>query len=192
MTQDNNSETINEKATNKSFKTKRLATAAIFIGVGFVLSILNPFAYFTIFGVKINPFAHFINALMGVLIGTPFAIVTALGIAILRYSFGLGTIHAFHGGVSGAVVVGISAAVLWKKAPKRVDLAALTEPIGTVFIGGTIAYIIAPIGGLTVIHGLLIYWGLFAISSVPGCILGYLFLRLLRKAGISREDYYNN
>jgi len=167
--------------------TKRVATAGIFIAVGIVLSFLNPFAYFTIFGTKINPFVHFINAITGVLIGTSFGCVAALGIAILRFAFGIGTIHAFHGGISGAFVVGISAYLLRKRYPKHVEIAALTEPIGTVFIGGTIAYLIVPLGG---IEGLFIYWVLFAMSSIPGCILGYLMLRILRRAGITWEDYF--
>ncbi|MFX0069617.1 MAG: energy coupling factor transporter S component ThiW [Candidatus Hermodarchaeota archaeon] len=167
--------------------TKKVATAGIFIAVGLVLSYLNPFAYFTIFGTKINPFAHFINAITGVLIGLTFSCIVALGIAILRFALGIGTIHAFHGGISGAVVVGFTAYLLRKKYPDKVEYAALTEPIGTVFIGGTIAQLIAPIG---VIEGFLIYWGLFAMSCIPGCIAGFLMLKVLRKAGITWEDFF--
>ena len=173
---------------NRSILAKRVATAGIFMAVGLVLSYLNPFAYFTIFGTKINPFAHFINAITGVLIGTMFSSLTALGIAILRFSLGIGTIHAFHGGISGALVVGTAAFILRKKAPEQVHLAALTEPLGTIFIGGTIAYLIAPIGGL---EGLFFYWGLFAASCVPGSIMGFLMIHVLRKAGISWHDFFN-
>ncbi|MFX0187152.1 MAG: energy coupling factor transporter S component ThiW [Candidatus Hodarchaeota archaeon] len=185
------SERLDVKAKEKTLLqtnlTKRVATAGIFIAVGLILSYLNPFAYFTIFGTKINPFAHFINAMTGVLIGLSFACVVALGIAILRFVLGIGTIHAFHGGISGAVVVGLSAYILRKKSPKHVELAAFTEPIGTVFIGGTIAQLIAPLGG---IEGLFIYWGLFAMSCIPGCVLGYLMLRVLKRADITWEDYF--
>ena len=176
-----------EKTVLQTTLTKRVATAGIFIAVGLVLSYLNPFAYFTIFGTKINPFVHFINAMAGVLIGMSFGCMVALGIAILRFVLGIGTIHAFHGGISGAFVVGLSAYILRKKYPKYVELAALTEPIGTVFIGGTIAYLIAPLGG---IEGLFIYWGLFAMSCIPGCILGYLVLRILKRADITWEEYF--
>ncbi|MHA1689147.1 MAG: energy coupling factor transporter S component ThiW [Promethearchaeota archaeon] len=166
--------------------TKKIATAAIFIAVGLVLSYLNPFAYFIIFGTKINPFAHFINGMTGVLVGMIFAMLTATGIAILRFSLGIGTIHAFHGGISGAFVVGIISYILRKRKPQKVEWAALTEPLGTVFIGGTIAQIIAPIGGIA---GLFTYWGLFAASCIPGSILGFIMLKILRKAGISWEEY---
>ena len=176
-----------EKTSRLSTLNKKIATTAIFIAVGVVLSYLNPFAYFLLFGTKINPFVHFINSLTGVLIGLAFSCVAALGIAALRFVFGIGTIHAFHGGISGAIVVGTVAGILRKKAPKHVEFAALSEPIGTVFIGGTIAQLIAPIGG---IEGILTYWGLFAASSVPGCIVGFLILKVLKRAGISWQDYF--
>ncbi len=174
-----------EKApTLRSQLTKRVATSAILIAVGVFLSYLNPFAYFDIFGTKINPFAHIINGISGVLLGVAFSCLTAFGIAILRFSFGIGSIHAFHGGISGALVVGLVATFLKKKYPKYVNLATLTEPLGTVFIGGTIAQLIIP-------TNLFIYWGLFAASCIPGCIIGYVMLEILKKSGISWEDFYN-
>ncbi len=184
----NHLEDINEeKKIIRSTLNKKIATAAIFIALGLILSYINPFAYFTIFGTKINPFAHFINAMTGVLIGLSFSSFIALAIAILRFSFGIGSIHAFHGGISGAIIVGITAFILRKKKSSHVELAALAEPFGTIFIGGTIAYFIAPIGG---IEGLLFYWGLFALSCIPGCIMGYLMLKVLKRTGITWEDYY--
>ncbi|MBA7696116.1 hypothetical protein ES703_104758 [subsurface metagenome] len=178
---------LSERKLSQTNITKRVATSAIMVGVGLVLSYLNPFAYFTIFGAKINPFAHVVNAIMGVLVGTIFALMTATTIAALRFSLAIGSIHAFHGGMTGAIVVGIFAYILWKKAPKYVELAALSEPIGTVFIGGTIAQLIAPIGG---IEGLFTWWGLFAASCIPGSIIGFIILLALRKANISREDFF--
>jgi len=178
---------LSERKLSQTNITKRVATSAIMVGVGLVLSYLNPFAYFTIFGAKINPFAHVVNAIMGVLVGTIFALMTATTIAALRFSLAIGSIHAFHGGMTGAIVVGIFAYVLWKKAPKYVELAALSEPIGTVFIGGTIAQLIAPIGG---IEGLFTWWSLFAASCIPGSIIGFIILLALRKANISREDFF--
>ncbi|MEJ2279195.1 MAG: energy coupling factor transporter S component ThiW [Candidatus Lokiarchaeota archaeon] len=160
------------------------------IAVGLVLSYLNPFGYFTIFGTKINPFAHFINALSGVLIGLTFSVITATSIATLRFSLNIGTIHAFHGGISGAVVVGIVSYILRKLKPKYVDFAALVEPIGTVFIGGTIGYFVVPVGPL--LEGLIFYWGLFAASCIPGSIMGFILLKVLKRAGISWRDFFNN
>ena len=176
-----------ESKVSQILVTKRISTTAIMVGVGLVLSYLNPFADITILGAKINPFAHVVNAIMGVLVGPIYALITATIIAALRFSLAIGSIHAFHGGMSGAIVVGIIAYYLWKERPKYVDLAALFEPIGTVFIGGTIAQLIAPIGG---IEGIFTWWGLFAASCIPGCVIGFVILLALRKADISREDFF--
>jgi len=183
---ENKSEKV-EIARNQLILNKRIAAAGIFIAVGVFLSALNPFGYFTIFGTKINPYVHILNAITGVLIGLLFSCITAVGIAALRFAFSIGTIHAFHGGISGALVVGLVAHYLKKKKPKYVNLAALTEPLGTVFIGGTIAYIIAPIGPVS--SGLALYWSLFALSCIPGCIIGFIVLGILQATGITWEDF---
>ena len=185
----NNAE-IKEKRYSSAFQntpTKKIASTGIFIAVGVVLSFINVFAYFSLFGTKINPYVHILNAITGVLIGLLFSCITAVGIAALRFAFSIGTIHAFHGGISGALVVGLVAHYLKKKKPKYVNLAALTEPLGTVFIGGTIAYIIAPIGPVS--SGLALYWSLFALSCIPGCIIGFIVLGILQATGITWEDF---
>lgn len=172
--------------------TKKVATSAIFIAIGLVLAIPNPFIYIQIIGAKIYPFAHLINAMTGVLLGLLFSANTALGIATLRYLLMLGTPLAFPGHLSGAIMVSLIAYYLQKRYPKNIDLAALTEPIGTVFLGATIAYLIGPLIGLTPNWDIIFlfgYWSSWAISSVTGCILGYIIIRTLRKVGISREDF---
>jgi energy coupling factor transporter S component ThiW len=186
---ESNKEEKPKRSISSSTLSKKVASAAVFIAVGLILSYINPFGYFYIFGTKINPFAHFINAITGVLLGLSFSLITATGIAIIRFSVGIGSIHAFHGGMAGALVVGTIAYILKRKAPKYVRLATFTEPIGTVFIGGTIGYFIVPVSG-DILAGLLFYWGLFAASSIPGCILGYLMLFVINKSGLSWEDYY--
>ena len=179
-----------EKRIFQNKTTIKVAVAGIFIAVGLLLSYLNPFAYLAIAGAKINPFAHLINAITGVLIGIAFSVVTALGIAILRFSLGIGTIHAFHGGMSGALVVGAMAYLLRRKFPKFVEFAALFEPLGTIFIGGTIGQLILPIADVSAIEGFFIYWGLFAVSCIPGSLIGYVILTALEKTGITWKDFY--
>jgi len=179
-----------EKALLRRNLSKKIAATGIFIALGLILSAINPFAYFYIFGTKINPFAHFINALTGVLIGLTFSCLTALGIAALRFPLHLGTVHAFHGGISGAFVVGIIAHIFRKKFPKHVELAAFFEPLGTIFIGGTIAQLIMPIGAVFSIEGFSTYWILFALSCIPGSVMGYIVLFALKKARITWEDFY--
>lgn len=188
-------ETTVEKVTEEERKvrlkkfTLQIGLTAIFIALGVVLSALNPFGYFELFGTKINPFAHLMNVLSGVLIGLIFSGVTALGIAVIRFSVGIGTIHAFHGGISGAIVVSIVSYILTKKKPDYVEYAAFSEPIGTVFIGGTIAEIILPFYGSFSFGGLILYWSLFFGSSAVGCIIGFLLLKLLKKTGYTRETF---
>ena len=185
-----------EDTSNKQFLqsnlTKKITTAAIFIALGLIIAVPNPFIYIQFIGAKIYPFAHLINAITGVLIGMLFSLITGLGIASLRFFLGLGSPFAFPGHLSGAFVVSLTAHYLEKKYPHKVDLAALTEPIGTVIIGATIAYLIAPFLGFTPdwnIIFLLGYWSSWALSSIPGSIMGYIILKILRKAGISREDF---
>ncbi|NVM45574.1 MAG: energy coupling factor transporter S component ThiW [Candidatus Lokiarchaeota archaeon] len=171
--------------------TKKIAIAAIFIALGLIIAIPNPFIYVQFIGAKIYPFAHLINAITGILIGMLFSFITGLGIASLRFFLGLGSPFAFPGHLSGAFIVSLTAHYLEKKYPRKVDLAALSEPIGTVFLGATIAYLTAPIIGFTPdwnILFLLGYWSSWALSSIPGSIMGYIILKILRKSGISRED----
>jgi energy coupling factor transporter S component ThiW len=179
-----------EKVFPSDIMTKKIAATAIFIAVGLVLSFINPFGYFFIFGTKINPFAHVINAITGVLLGLASSFITALGIASLRFSLSIGTIHAFHGGVTGALIVGTVSYFFRKRFPKYVELAALFESIGTVFLGGTIGHLIAPIGSIFSLESLIIYWSLFALSSIPGSIIGFLVLIFMKQAKITWEDFF--
>jgi len=180
---------LEKKTFIQSNLTKRVATSAIFIAIGIVLSLFNPFAFVEILGgPKIFPMAHFINGITGVLIGISFACVTSLGIAIFRYPLGIGSIHAFHGGISGAFVVGLTSYILRKKKSKYVEYAALTDPIGTVFIAGTIANFISPVPFF--IWGGFWWWSVFAAASIPGSILGFLMLKFLKRQGISYKDFF--
>ncbi|GAI72340.1 unnamed protein product, partial [marine sediment metagenome] len=70
-----------------------------------------------------------------------------------------------------------------------VEYAAFTEPIGTVFIGGTIGEIIIPIYGAFSLGGLLLYWWLFFWSSLIGCIIGFITLKILKRSGYSRDRF---
>lgn len=167
----------------------KIAMVAMFTALGVVLSYLNPFAYFTIFGTKIDPFAHIINAMTGVLLGPIWAVLVGFLIAIIRFSLQIGSIYAFPGGMAGGLVVGIVAVIISKKYKKHRSLAGLSEPIGTVFLGGTISVIMSfymvslPFVSLTVM------WGLFAASCIPGAIIGYLILKLLERKNITYLNF---
>lgn len=166
---------------------RKVALAGLLSALGVVIS---PFLWFPFLASKAYPGQHMINAIAGVLLGPWWASLIAIIVGTIRIGLGVGTIYAYPGGVPGAFVVGSVAWLLRKLKWERVELAALTEPIGTVLIGGTISvYIFAPmLGHWKMAWALLPVWGSWALSSVPGCIIGYLVLVGLKRIGITRES----
>lgn len=156
-------------------KTRDVAEAAILTALAVVLS---TFVWFPAGITKCFPGQHIINAIAGVLLGPWYAAAIALATGVIRNFLGVGTVFAFPGGIPGGLVVGLIHRYLWKK-----DYAALTEPLGTVVIGATTsALIVAPMIGREMT--LAFCWMAFAISCVPGCIIGLMVLIALRKSGI--------
>ncbi len=156
--------------------TRRIALASVLSALTVALS---PF-YIPLGATKCFPAQHMMNAIAGVILGPWYAVSMALITGTVRNVLGLGTLYAFPGGIPGALVVGIIYRYV-----RKIDLAAITEPIGTVMIGATIsALVLAPIQG----HSLTLYffWVAFAASSVPGSILGYLVIKTLRRLGVDR------
>ncbi len=120
------------------------------------------------------------NAFAGVLLGPWYAVLMAVATGTIRNILGLGTLYAFPGGIPGAFVVGMV-----HRYVKKTDLAALTEPIGTVMVGATLsAFILAPMQGQSLT--LYFFWIAFAISSVPGAVLGYIVVKSFRRLGFDR------
>ena len=167
--------------------------AAVFTALGVVLSPLTWFPFLT---TKAYPTQHLINALTGVILGPWWAAITAILIGVIRNLLGVGTIYAFPGGIPGALLVGL-AYKLTSRLKGRLTRysAALVEPIGTVLIGGTLSILIlAPaIGDPRLLEALMkkgvigflpIFWSGWALSSIPGSIIGYLLLIILDKSGV--------
>ncbi len=126
---------------------------------------------------KIFPLQHTINAIAGILIG-PWAVISALIAAIVRFSTGMGTIYAFPGSPFGALVV----AVIFKVTKK--DFSALFEPLGTVFVGGTLSgLLMAPFISANA-PTVWFFWTAFAASCIPGAILGYFIVKIVRKSHV--------
>jgi energy coupling factor transporter S component ThiW len=152
--------------------TRKLVLAALFAGLGVLLS---SFAI-PVGGARVFPFQHTLNAVAGVLLGPWWAAGSALVTATLRFSIGTGSLFAFPGSPFGAIAVGLAYRFL------RRDEAALFEPIGTVFVGATLgALLISPLIGEAA-GGLLALMVAFALSSIPGAIIGYLVLKVLRRS----------
>ena len=153
--------------------TRKLVLAAIFAALGVFLS---SFAV-PVVGARVFPFQHAINAIAAVLLGPWWAAGSALVTATIRFSIGTGSIFAFPGSPFGALAVGFAYRLL------RRDEAALFEPFGTVLIGATLgALLISPFIGEAA-GGLFALMIAFALSSIPGAIIGYVVLKALRKTG---------
>jgi len=183
---------------------KKLALLAIFSALGVAIS---PFTWFVAFGTKAYPAQHMINAILGVLLGPLWTTIAAIFIGIIRNILGTGTVYAFPGGIFGGLVVGL---VYWVfkrlKLSEKIRLAAaLCEPIGTLLIGAPLAiFLVAPWMGpqgysatlldLTAIEGPLFGYLIFvtwwALSCVPGTVLGFTVLVVLKRIGISRETLF--
>ena len=156
-------ETVNQK----------IAYSAVFIALGVVLGTVS----FPVGPTKVAPFQHFINVLTGMLLGPWWASFVAFAIGLLRMSLGVGTIFSLPGGIPGAFLVGLTYPVL-----KR-DIAAFIEPVGTVFIGGTLsALLVAPAIGVE--KPAVWFWVAFAPSTLVGTSLGFIVLKALRRMGV--------
>jgi len=183
---------------------KKLATVAVFSALGVVLS---PFTGFPVFGTIANPTQHMINAVLGVLLGPFWAALAAIIIGTIRNMLSIGTVYAFPGGIPGGIIVGM---VYWflkrlKRSEKTRLISALTEPIGTLLIGVPLAlFLVAPWMGpqgysktlldLTANEGslfaFLILGGWWALSCIPGSVIGFIILLIIKKVGISRETLF--
>lgn len=180
-----------ETLRRRGAEVKKAALASVFAALGVVLA---PWLWFPVLGSKAYPGQHLMNAIAGVLIGPWWAALAALITGLVRMSLGVGTIYAMPGGIPGALVVGLCRELLKKtRLRNREEIAALLEPVGTVLIGGTLAlYLVAPAVGdvRTLGKPLLILWSGWALSSIPGSVLGFLVLLALRRGGITRKTLF--
>lgn len=153
---------------------RRLVLAAMFAAIATVLGSL-PVGSIPVGPMRVAPFQHAVNAIAGVLIGPWYAAGAALVTALLRNALHTGTAFAYVGSPFGALVVGY--VYRWM----RNDAAALFEPLGTGPIGATLAaFLVQPL-----MHRSPAFWyfqGAFLSSAIPGAIIGYIVLRLLRPA----------
>ncbi len=168
-------------------RSMEIALAAILIALGVILS---PFTWFQVGPSKANPTQHMINVIAGIMLGPLWSIVIAFFIGIIRISLGTGTIFAIPGGLPGGFVVGLFYHYLFKRIFKdqKKLIASLTEPIGTVLIGATISvYLIAPLINTRITSLIIFYMG-WLVSSITGCVIGFIILMVLYRTGYSREN----
>lgn len=179
---------------------KKLAIVIVFSALGVAIA---PFFWFWFLGTQANPTQHMINAVLGVLVGPFWAAIAAIFIGTIRNILGIGSPYAFPGGIPGGIIVGI---VYWllkrlKMSEKIRLIAAFTEPIGTLLIGVPLSlFLFAPWLGTEKIlssisregfvFAFLILGAGWALSCVPGSIIGFITLLILNRAGINRETLF--
>lgn len=121
-----------------------------------------------------------INSVGGVLLGPWYAALVAVAVAVVRNALGTGTIFAFPGGVPGALLVGFVYKYLWRK-----DYVALLEPAGTALGAVVSALVVAPLalqlGSIRLTLTLEAFIIAFLASSIPGAILGFIVLLVIRR-----------
>ena len=169
----------------KAVTTRKVALTAILAAVAIALS---PLVTIPLPLASPFPIQHMVNAIAGVLLGPWYGVLIAVIAGTVRYMLGTGTIHAFPGGIFGALVVGLVHRYVWKR-----DYAALLEPIGTVLIGALAsAYIFGPYAAQAGLRGRAGTFEAFAIlfapSSIPGSILGFAILKVLRRTRLWPEQ----
>lgn len=182
----------------KAALSKKIALVATFSAVGVVMA---PFFWFPFLGTKAYPAQHLINSVAGAYIGPWWASLAATIIGIIRNAMGVGTIFAFPGGIPGAIVVGLTYRITSRFRSIHIrNMAALFEPIGTVFIGGPLAlFVVSPLAADYILPAksllasiqqygamgaLFMLWSGWAVSSVIGCAIGYVLLLLLERFGL--------
>jgi len=171
----------------KTIYIKKLTLSSI---LSVLALIISPFAWFAWGPTKAFPGQHFVNAIAGIILGPTWAVFIATIVGTIRIMLGIGTIFAYPGGIPGGFIVGLSYKFLRKLTTKRkaIMIASLTEPIGTVLIGGTISwYIFDPLlGGIlySKFLSLLPFYFGWIISSITGCLLGMIIVLTLDKIGI--------
>ncbi len=162
---------------------KQVSLATVLIALGVVIA---TFLSFPVMDSKAFPGQHMINGLAGVLLGPVWAGFIALCIGIIRMGLGVGTIFSMPGGIPGGVVVGLFYMLLKRMGKKHLELAALTEPLGTIFIGGTLAvYLVAPLSNREMF--LIPVWLGWSLSCILGAIFSVIILETLRRTGLIKR-----
>lgn len=161
--------------------TKKITLAGILIAVGVICSPLSIPVGFA----KCFPIQHAVNIVASVILGPAYAVGMAFCTSLIRVLMGTGSLLAFPGSMVGALLAGI----LYKYS-RKTSLAAIGEVIGTGIIGALIAYPVAAILlGKEV--ALFAYVIPFSVSSFGGTIIAVIFVSILSKFKILKENTIN-
>jgi energy coupling factor transporter S component ThiW len=166
------------------------------VAISTLTLISSLYIWFPFFGTRAAPMQHFGNVVAGVLLGPAWGVMVPLIVGTLRIAIGVGTFFAYPGGIPGAITVGLAYRLTRRFRNARLRyLCAFAEPLGTVFIGGTISILVLatfiptlfPLSpqllGMVrrgeVFAALALFWSGWAASSIPGSAAAYLVLLVL-------------
>ncbi|MGD6857887.1 energy coupling factor transporter S component ThiW [Bacillus infantis] len=153
-------------------KTQKLTAAAMMAAVG---TLSSSMLYIPLGFTKVFPVQHLLNVLSAVLLGPYYAVAQAFCISLLRNLMGTGSVFAFPGSMTGALL----AALLYSRT-KKLSMAFTGEVIGTGIIGALLSYPLATMimGQKAALFGFI---PLFIFSSTAGALLGIIILAILKK-----------
>lgn len=151
-------------------KTSKLTTYAVFIAIGVIGS--------SFLSIPIGPYRalfvqHALNIIISVWFGTKASVSIAFTTGLLRNLMGLGTIFAFPGGMSGALLAGLMYRYTGKK-----SLAMVGELFGTTVIGGLLS---VPISQLLTGEAVFVFAfipGFFISSAVGTAVAGLILYKI--------------
>lgn len=172
--------------------------ASYVVAISALTLISSLYIWFPFLGTRAAPMQHFGNVIAGVILGPLWGILVPLIVGTLRIAIGVGTFFAYPGGLPGVIMVGLLYKVTKRfKSAKARYLCAFAEPVGTVFIGGTLSLLVLAsfVPSLfsvspqlmdmmrrgELLTALALFWSGWAASSVPGSALGYLVLVMLSR-----------
>lgn len=158
----------------KSVNVRKLALAGILVAVGIVCSPLS----IPVGASRCAPVQHFINILGGVFLGPWYAVGMAFVTSLLRNLMGTGTLLAFPGSMSGALICG-----LLYRYTRKLPMAYLGELFGTSVIGGILSYPIAVLlmGDSCAVFAFVLP---FFVSSFGGTLIALVLVTALKRTKV--------
>lgn len=153
---------------------RKLSLAGILVAVGVVCSTFS----IPIGVARVFPVQHFINVLVGVILGPMYGVAMAFVTSLLRNLMGTGSLLAFPGSMCGALLCG-----LLFRYTNKLAFAFVGEVIGTGIIGALAAYPLAAIflSSKAAFYGFILP---FSFSSFAGALLSVVLLLALKKSGV--------
>lgn len=159
----------------------KLTLSSMFISLGVIL---GNFIYIPIGISKCFPVQHTVNVLSAIMLGPIYSMGIAFMISLLRNILGTGSLLAFPGSMIGALLAG----VMYKRF-KNKYLTIMGEVLGTGILGAMVAGYMAKYVMGRQVAGLFFVYP-FMISTVGGCVVAFLLLKVIKIGDREKEASY--